>query len=270
MAKQTIEYKVGIYLRLSQEDMRSGESLSIEHQREIVTKFVSEQGWTIVDEYADDSYSGTDFSRPNVQRLLDDAQVGKINVIVCKDLSRFGRNYIEVGRYIDNIFPMYNIRFIALGDSIDTADRGSNAMEMMPTEVFTEPTIKGKLNVNAMKAQKHLYDHIVYDSTNEHDFATELDTNKSVAVYVKLPNGFYISTPVGKYNPDWTIAFYEGEVKHIYFIAETKGSMSTMQLREIEKGKIHSAKEHFKAISSDSVVYDVVDSYSSLWEIISK
>ena len=101
MAKQTIEYKVGIYLRLSQEDMRSGESLSIEHQREIVTKYVSEQGWTIVDEYADDGYSGTDFSRPNVQRLLDDAQGGKINVIVCKDLSRFGRNYIEVGRYID-------------------------------------------------------------------------------------------------------------------------------------------------------------------------
>ena len=138
------------------------------------------------------------------------------------------------------------------------------------TEVFTEPTIKGKLNINAMKAQKHLYDHIVYDSTNEHDFATELDTNKSVAVYVKLPNGFYISTPVGKYNPDWAIAFYKGEVKHIYFIAETKGSMSSMQLRDIEKGKIHCAKEHFKAISSDNVVYDVVDSYSSLWEIISK
>ena len=138
------------------------------------------------------------------------------------------------------------------------------------TEVFTEPTIKGKLNVNAMKAQKHLYDHIVYDSTNEHDFATELDTNKSVAVYVKLPNGFYISTPVGKYNPDWAIAFYEGEFKHIYFIAETKGSMSSMQLRDIEKGKIHCAKEHFKAISSDSVVYDVIDSYQSLLNIVTK
>ena len=138
------------------------------------------------------------------------------------------------------------------------------------TEVFTEPTIKGKLSVNAMKAQKHLYDHIVYDSTNEHDFATELDTSKAVAVYVKLPNGFYISTPVGKYNPDWAIAFYEGEVKHIYFIAETKGSMSSMQLRDIEKGKIHCAKEHFKAISSDNVVYDVVDSYQSLLNIVTK
>ena len=138
------------------------------------------------------------------------------------------------------------------------------------TDVFTEPTIKGKLNANAMKAKKHLYDHIIYDSANEHQFAEELDTNTSVAVYVKLPNGFYISTPVGKYNPDWAIAFYEGEVKHIYFIAETKGSMSSMQLREIESGKIHCAKEHFKAISNGNVVYDVVDSYQELLNIVTK
>ena len=133
-------------------------------------------------------------------------------------------------------------------------------------DIFTEPTIKGKLGVNAMKANRHLYDHIVYDSTNERDFATDLDTNKNVAVYVKLPDGFYISTPVGKYNPDWAIAFYEGTVKHIYFVAETKGSMSSMQLRLIEQSKIHCAREHFNAISSDNVIYDVVDSYKSLME----
>lgn len=91
------------------------------------------------------------------------------------------------------------------------------------TDVFTEPTIRGKLGTNAMKATKHLYDHIVYDSTNEREFATELDTNRDVAVYVKLPDGFYISTPVGHYNPDWAIAFYEGSVKHIYFSCEDKG-----------------------------------------------
>lgn len=136
--------------------------------------------------------------------------------------------------------------------------------ERYGTEVFTDPTIKGKLGVSAMKAKKHLFDHIVYDSTNERDFATELDTNSDVAVYVKLPDGFYISTPVGHYNPDWAIAFYEGKVKHIYFVAETKGSMSSMQLRMIEESKIHCAREHFKAISNDSVVYDVVDSYQSL------
>ena len=138
------------------------------------------------------------------------------------------------------------------------------------TDIFTDPTIKGKLGVNAMKANKHLYDHIVYDSTNERDFATELDTNSDVAVYVKLPDGFYISTPVGKYNPDWAIAFYEGRVKHIYFVAETKGSMSSMQLRLIEQSKIHCAREHFRAISSGSVVYDVVDSYHSLLDKVMK
>ena len=138
------------------------------------------------------------------------------------------------------------------------------------TDIFTEPTIKGKLGTNAMKANKHLYDHIVYDSTNERDFAEKLDVSKDVAVYVKLPDGFYISTPVGHYNPDWAIAFYEGTVKHIYFIAETKGSMNSMQLREIEKSKIHCAREHFKAISGENVVYDVVDSYEALLDKVMK
>jgi len=137
-------------------------------------------------------------------------------------------------------------------------------------DVFTDPTIKGRLGVNAMKAQKHLYDHIVYDSSNERDFAADLDTNVDVAVYVKLPDGFYISTPVGHYNPDWAIAFYEGTVKHIYFVAETKGSMNSMQLRLIEESKIHCAREHFKAISNGNVVYDVVDSYKTLLEKVMK
>jgi type III restriction enzyme len=132
------------------------------------------------------------------------------------------------------------------------------------TTIFTEPTMKGQLGVNAMAANKHLYDHILYDSENERDFAEHIDTSKEVAVYVKLPNGFFINTPVGKYNPDWAIAFHEGKIKHIYFVAETKGSMSTMQLRMVEQAKIHCAREHFKAISSDSVVYDVVDSYAAL------
>ena len=132
------------------------------------------------------------------------------------------------------------------------------------TDVFTAPTIKGKLGVNAIKTNKHLYDHIIYDSSNEKAFAESLDVSTDVAVYVKLPDGFYISTPVGHYNPDWAIAFYEGNIKHIYFVAETKGSMNSMQLRMIEESKIHCAREHFNAISSGNVVYDVVDSYQSL------
>lgn len=142
--------------------------------------------------------------------------------------------------------------------------------EHYDTDIFTEPTIKGKLGTNAMKAQRHLYDHIVYDSTNERNFAADLDTDTDVAVYVKLPDSFYIATPVGHYNPDWAIAFYEGTVKHIYFVAETKGAMSSMQLRMIEESKIHCAREHFKAISNGNVVYDVVDSYQALLEKVMK
>ena len=140
--------------------------------------------------------------------------------------------------------------------------------ECYDSTIFTEPEFKGKLGVNAMAAERHLYDHIVYDSANEKSFAEDIDTRSEVAVYVKLPKAFYINTPVGKYNPDWAIAFEEDKVKHIYFIAETKGSMQTLDLREIESAKKKCAEEHFKAISSDNVKYGVVSSYEELLTIV--
>lgn len=131
--------KVGLYMRLSKDDERAGESLSIENQRIILTKYAQERGWTITDEYIDDGYSGTNFDRPEVQRLLEDAKTGKIDTIIVKDLSRFGRNYIFVGQYVDYIFPMYNIRFIAISDNVDTANTNSAGMDMMPImNVFNE------------------------------------------------------------------------------------------------------------------------------------
>lgn len=167
---------------------------------------------------------------------------------------------IQAGKLINNekaTAIIQHITYDVLDDKYDT-------------DIFTDATIKGKLDVNAMKADKHLFDHIIYDSTNERKFAQELDVTSDVAVYVKLPDGFYISTPVGHYNPDWAIAFKEGTVKHIYFVAETKGSMDTLELRGIEDAKIHCAREHFKAISGDNVVYDVVDSYQALLDKVMK
>ena len=142
--------------------------------------------------------------------------------------------------------------------------------EAYDTDIFTDPTIKGKLGRNAMKTSKHLFDHLVYDSEIEKNFAADLDTSSEVAVYVKLPGSFFIPTPVGKYNPDWAIAFYEGKVKHIYFVAETKGSMNSLQLREVEKAKIKCAKEHFRVISGQNVIYDVADTYESLMDKVMK
>ncbi len=126
-------------MRLSRDDDKAGESMSIDHQRIILKKYVEEHGGVIVDEYIDDGWSGTNFDRPDVKRMLEDAQAGKIDTIIVKDLSRFGRNYIQVGQYIDYIFPAYGIRFIALNDNVDTADRSSTAMDMMPImNVFNE------------------------------------------------------------------------------------------------------------------------------------
>ncbi len=142
--------------------------------------------------------------------------------------------------------------------------------ERYSTDIFTDTTIKGQLGINAMKTRRHLYDHLVYDSDGEQKFASDLDADEDVAVYVKLPRSFFISTPVGHYNPDWAVAFYEGTVKHIYFVAETKGSMRSMQLRGIENAKKHCAEAHFKKISQGNVVYKVVDSYQALLDIVRK
>ena len=132
-------YIAGLYLRLSQEDERQGESVSIDNQRTILRKYAEDKGFEIHDEYIDDGVSGTTFDRPEVQRLLDDAKTGVINTIIVKDLSRFGRNYIEVGQYVDYVFPAFGIRFIAIQDNVDTENRDSGAMEMMPImNVFNE------------------------------------------------------------------------------------------------------------------------------------
>ena len=132
-------YIAGLYYRLSQEDERQGESVSIENQRTMLRKYAEEHGFEIHGEYIDDGVSGTTFQRPEVQRLLDDAKTGIINTIIVKDLSRFGRNYIEVGQYVDYVFPAFGIRFIAIQDNVDTENRDSNAMEMMPImNIFNE------------------------------------------------------------------------------------------------------------------------------------
>lgn len=137
--KQNKKYIAGIYVRLSRDDERAGESLSIENQKILVTKYVREKGWEVKDVYVDDGYSGTNFERPGVKRLLDDAKAGEINTIVVKDLSRFGRNYILVGQYIDYVFPSFGIRFIAIEDKIDTESKDTSAMDMLPImNVFNE------------------------------------------------------------------------------------------------------------------------------------
>ena len=124
----------------------------------------------------------------------------------------------------------------------------------------------------AFRANKHIQDYVFTDGTAEKSverrFAEALDVATEVAVYAKLPRGFYIPTPVGKYSPDWAIAFKEGSVKHIYFIAETKGTNSSLELRPIEKAKIACADKLFEKLSDGKVHYGQVKDYSSLMDIV--
>lgn len=139
-------------------------------------------------------------------------------------------------------------------------------------DIFTVGQTRQDFSNAGEKLQRHIYDYVLTDSKVEREFVKELDTANEVVVYAKLPRGFLIPTPVGDYNPDWAIAFKEGSVKHIYFVAETKGSISTMELREIEKTKIECARKFFEEMNRrfapENVKYDVVDSYGKLMDVV--
>ena len=114
-------YNAALYIRLSVEDGDKEESNSITNQRLLLTEFLKENSdIELYDYYIDDGFSGTDFSRPGFERLLEDLYSKKFNTLIVKDLSRLGRNYIEVGNYIEKVFPLFNIRFIAINDQIDS------------------------------------------------------------------------------------------------------------------------------------------------------
>jgi type III restriction enzyme len=140
------------------------------------------------------------------------------------------------------------------------------------TSIFTENQTVEDFSKAGAKLRRHIYEYIVTDSKAERAFVRELDKADEVAVYAKLPRGFAIPTPVGDYNPDWAIAFTDGRVKHVYFVAETKGSMSTMDLRGVEKSKIDCARRFFARLAEHDdqpVSYDVVTDYDQLMQLVS-
>ena len=145
------QYSVGIYARLSRDDERAGESVSIENQKEMLARYVLEQGWTLYDYYCDDGVSGTTFDRPGFNRLVQDATDRKINLVLTKDLSRLGRDYIEAGKYTDFIFPSLGCRFIALNDGVDTI-RKNNEMLVILKNVMND--LYARDTSNKIKAVK--------------------------------------------------------------------------------------------------------------------
>ncbi len=144
--------------------------------------------------------------------------------------------------------------------------------ETFDSGIFTAGQTKQDLSKAGDKLQRHIYDYVLTDSNIEREFVKELDSSADIVVYAKLPRGFFIPTPVGDYNPDWAISFREGSIKHVFFVAETKGSMSTMDLRPLEATKIECARKFFSEINKKyapkNVKYDVVNSFGKLMEIV--
>ena len=140
--------------------------------------------------------------------------------------------------------------------------------ETFDSNIFAADKIAPELMVpireDGKTLKKHIYDYLLSDSKGERKFARELDNADEVEVFAKLPSGFKIPTPVGDYNPDWAVAFKKGKVKYLYFVAETKGSLSGMELRKIEQAKISYAEKHFKTLSSGEFKYHVVTNYEDL------
>ena len=169
---------------------------------------------------------------------------------------------VKASRIINDCKAISLIQHICYQKSQNTFD----------TDIFAEATLRGTIGKDAISSAKSLYDMVVLDSQGiEKPFAESLEAEDDVVVYTKLPNGFYINTPMGKYNPDWAIAFREGSVKHVYFVAETKGNdIEVSQLRRAEDAKIECARRHFAAISTGDVVYSVVKTYKDLYDAVMK
>ena len=139
--------------------------------------------------------------------------------------------------------------------------------EKFTNDIFTINNVRGELGENAIDVKKSIYDYLVTDSKNEEKFARKLESGE-VTVYAKLPSGFKIPTPVGNYNPDWAIVLDNPSFKYVYFIAETKGDLSSLQLRDVEKAKIECAKKHFALLSTHDVKYGAVASYQDLIDLL--
>lgn len=200
----------------------------------------------------------TDLTRQTLARILTQISPSKFEKFKDnpEDFIRQTASLINEQKAISIV---QNIEYKLTGNSYDS-------------ERFYQTTERAKFpeyDKNVLKAECSIYNYIKVDSNTEKDFQRDLETSSDVKVYAKLPSWFHINTPFGNYNPDWAIAFHKGSVKHIYFIAETKGSSKETDLRAKEKNKIDCARAHFKKLQAAGYLeatchYDVVSSFSEL------
>ncbi len=232
---------------LTEQQLKEWKAMSKDEQQIWKTQSVL---WNIKYDLIWEIARGTKLTRKTIARILQGIKDG-----VFKQFWINPEDFIrQVSELINNekaATLISNVTYHKTGEEFDDVD------------TFTINNFSGTLQENILEVKKHIYDFVKVDSENEKKFAENLE-KWEISVYAKLPNKFLIPTPVGNYNPDWAIVFDKQDVKYIYFIAETKWSMSSMQLRQSEALKIWYARKHFEALSNADVKYDVVESYEDL------
>ena len=239
---------------LKKDDFTNGEILNKEVSRtdQLTTDVISHVKYDLIGKIA----SGTTLTRKTVTTILSKIRPSKFDMFKANPeefINKTTRLILEQ----KSTMIVDHITYNQVNGKYDSA-------------IFTQE--KHASMDKAFKANKSILDYVFTDGTaeksTERKFVEKLDISDEVAVYAKLPKGFHIPTPVGNYSPDWAIAFVQGKVKHIYFIAETKGSMSSMELREIEKNKIACAEKLFAQLSTNEVTYGKIDSYDQLMSLV--
>lgn len=217
-----------------------------------------------------DHYSTSQIKYDLIGKIAEDTVLTRKTVVsILKGIKpyKFAMYKDNPGEFISKVTRLINEQKATMIVEHISYDKAEGEFE---SSIFTAE--KHTTMDKAFETKKHIQPYVFTDGSAdksvERKFAEDLHGAEEVCVYAKLPRGFYIPTPVGNYSPDWAIAFNEGSVKHIFFIAETKGTMESMQLRPIEKAKISCARKLFNEISTEDVVYHDVDSYQSLLDIM--
>jgi type III restriction enzyme len=234
----------------SYEELQRGEGFVLRESRteQLATSVLSVVKYDLIGKIAE----GTVLTRSTVSRILSG-----INVAVFGQYKRNPEDFmLKAGKLIKEQKATVIVEHL----EYDT----TTGVHEVP-DIFTQR--KEDLS-KGFKAEHHIYDYVFTDSTIERTFVGNLDASAEVVVYAKLPKTFFIPTPVGNYNPDWAIAFKQDKVKHVFFIAETKGSLSSMDLRKIEESKIECARKFFAKITNEQVRYELVDGYGKLMELV--
>lgn len=250
IADRSYEVKEGVLEQATKEQMENNEAITLVDRtnKKLSTDVYTNTTYDIVGEIV----AITNLKRSTVTEILKKISPLKF-LLIRKNPEEFIAKTSKLINEVKASLIFNNIVYHKINETHDAKTVFTNTKEALR---------------NSELLKKHIYDYIVTDSEIERKFANSLDNSAEVTVYAKLPKNFFITTPVANYSPDWAIVFDKEKVRHIYFVAETKGSDSDLDLREIEKLKLHCAEEHFKAISNTEVVFKKVSSYEKLLEIV--